>query len=255
MGGDQSRVMFELKRSISPRSVYRALEVLLLILIAAQLARLVWSIVTPAGPLGDVQVSKASGLPSADFDPYFRLSDQSGSMVVTSLALKLFGVRVDQAIGGGSAIIATPDGVQSSFGVGDEIMPGVKLKQVTFDSVTIDRSGVSEQLYLDQSVAAPVAKTGTAAPSTLPAAIQGEISYAPRLNGEKVTGITVNPGGNGDLFRQAGLLPGDVVTSVNGQPVTSIETVAGQLSGGRSVTLQLERAGRTINLTSGVPGK
>ncbi len=255
MGGDQSRVMFELKRSISPRFVYRAIEVLLLILIAAQLARLVWSIATPAGPLGDVRVAKASGLPSANFDPYFRLNAQTGSLVVTSLALKLFGVRVDEAIGGGSAIIATPDGVQSSFGVGDEIMPGVRLTQVTFESVTIDRDGVSEQLFLDQSVAAPVAKTGTAAPSTLPTAIQNEISYAPRLNGEKVTGVTVNPGGNGDMFRQVGLLPGDVVISVNGQPVTSIETVAGQLSGARSVTLQVERAGRTVNLTSGAPGK
>jgi general secretion pathway protein C len=247
--------MFELKRSISPRSMYRALEVLLLILIAAQLARLVWAIATPAGPLGDVHASRASDVPSADFDPYFRLSSQPGSMVVTSLALKLFGVRVDEAIGGGSAIIATPDGVQSSFGVGDEIMPGVRLKQVTFESVTIERNGVSEQLFLDQSVAAPLVKAGTASPSTLPAAIQNEISYAPRLNGEKITGVTVNPGGNGDMFRQVGLLPGDVVTAVNGKPVTSIEAVAGQLSGAQSVTLQVERAGRTINLTSGVPGK
>ena len=247
--------MFELKRSISPRSAYQALEVLLLILIAAQLARLVWSIVTPAGPLGEVHAARASDLPSADFDPYFRLNAQPGSLVVTSLALKLFGVRVDEAIGGGSAIIATPDGVQSSFGVGDEIMPGVRLKQVAFESVTIDRNGVSEQLFLDQSVAAPVAKPGTAAPSTLPAAIQNEIRYAPRLNGEKMTGVTVQPGGNGDVFRQAGLQPGDVVTSVNGQPVASIETVAGQLTGKGSVLLQVERAGRTINLTSGVPAK
>ena len=176
-------------------------------------------------------------------------------MVVTSLSLKLFGVRVDEAIGGGSAIIATPDGVQSSFGVGDEIMPGVKLKQVSFESVTIDRNGVSEELFLDQSIAAPVAKIGTAAPSTLPDAIQNEISYAPRLSGGKVTGITVSPGGTGDMFRQAGLQPGDVVTSVNGQPVTSTEMVAGQLLGGGSVSLQVERAGRTINLTSGASGK
>ena len=176
-------------------------------------------------------------------------------MVVTSLSLKLFGVRVDEAIGGGSAIIATPDGVQSSFGVGDEIMPGVKLKQVSFESVTIDRNGVSEELFLDQSIAAPVAKIGTAAPSTLPDAIQNEISYAPRLSGGKVTGITVSPGGTGDMFRQVGLQPGDVVTSVNGKPVTSTEMVAGQLLGGGSVSLQVERAGRTINLTSGASGK
>lgn len=247
--------MVELKRSITPRSVYRALEVLLVILIAAQLARLIWAVVTPAGPLGEVRAAQPVVKPSAGFDPFFRVNAQPGSMVVTSLSLKLFGVRVDEAVGGGSAIIATPDGVQSSFGVGDEIMPGVKLKQVAFDSVTIDRSGISEQLFLDQSVAAPVAKAGTAAPSTLPDAIRNEISYAPRLNGEKVTGITVNPGGNGDMFRQMGLLPGDVVVSVNGSPVTSVEAAAGQLTGGGSVTLKVERGGRTINLTSGASGK
>lgn len=241
--------MFELKRSLSPRTAYRALEAALLILIAVQLARLVWAAVTPAGPLGEVRPVQAEVQPGAIFDPFFRVTAQSGSMIVTSLALKLFGVRVDEAIGGGSAIIATPDGVQSSFGVGDEIMPGVTLKQVAFDSVTIDRNGVSEQLFLDQSVAAPVAGSDTAAPPALPGALKAEPGAA------KATGITINPGGKGDMLLQAGLLPGDVVTAVNGQPVNAIETVTGQLSKGGPVTLQVERAGRTISVTSGTPKK
>jgi len=241
--------MFELKRSLSPRTAYRALEAALLILIAVQLARLVWAAVTPAGPMGEVRSVQAEVQPGAIFDPFFRVAAQPGSMIVTSLALKLFGVRVDEAIGGGSAIIATPDGVQSSFGVGDEIMPGVTLKQVAFDSVTIDRNGVSEQLFLDQSVAAPVAGSDTVAPPTLPGALRVEPGAA------KATGITINPGGKGDMLLQAGLLPGDVVTAVNGQPVNAIETVTGQLSKGGPVTLQVERAGRTISVTSGTPKK
>ncbi len=241
--------MFELKRSFTPRAAYNALEVALLILIAVQLARLVWAAVTPAGPLGEVRSAQASVQPAAGFDPFFRMSAQPGSMVVTSLALKLFGVRVDEAVGGGSAIIETPDGVQSSFGVGDEVMPGVTLKQVAFDSVTIDRNGVSEQLFLDQSIAAPVAKTSAVAPSTLPDALKAAGT------GGKVGGITISPGGPGDMMLQAGLLPGDVVTSVNGQPVNSIEMVTSQLSKGGSVSLQVERAGRTISLTSGTPKK
>jgi|CXWL01.1.fsa_nt_gi general secretion pathway protein C len=245
--------MTGLGRSFSPQLAYRALEVMLLILVAVQLARLVWAVVTPAGPLGDVRAAPVTAKPSADFDPFFRLSSQPGSAVVTSLALKLFGVRVDEAIGGGSAIIATPDGVQSSFGVGDEILPGVKLKQVAFDSVTIERNGISEQLFLDQSVAAPLAAPKAAATSALPTTLQNEIGYAPRLTMDKVTGITVNPRGNGDLFREMGLQPGDVVTAINGQPVASADAVAGQLSAGGSISLQIERAGRTINVTSGAP--
>jgi len=241
--------MFELKRSISPRSAYRALEVALLILIAVQLARLVWAIVTPAGPLGEVRPTQIALQGNDGFDPFFRIGDQPGSMVVTSLALKLFGVRVDEAVGGGSAIIETPDGVQSSFGVGDEIVPGATLKQVAFDSVTIERNGVSEQLFLDQSVAAPIANVATAAPTTLPDAPKGE---GP---GGKPVGITITPGGSGDMMLQAGLLPGDKVLAVNGQPVNSIETVTSQLSKGGSVSLSVERAGRTISLTSGTPKK
>jgi general secretion pathway protein C len=65
-------------------------------------------------------------------------------------------VRLNQAIGRGSAIIETPDGLQSSFATGDEIMPGVTLKSVTFDGAIISRNGVDEQIFLDQSVGAQI---------------------------------------------------------------------------------------------------
>ena len=68
-----------------------------------------------------------------------------------SLDLVLLGTRVDAASGRGSAILATPDGQQKSVGVGEEIMPGVRLAAVEFESVTLDRGGAREQLYIDQS--------------------------------------------------------------------------------------------------------
>ena len=64
-------------------------------------------------------------------------------------------MREDRATGRGSAIIALPDGTQSSYGVGEEIMPGVTLTAVAADGVTISRNGVMEQLFLDQSQPAP----------------------------------------------------------------------------------------------------
>ena len=51
------------------------------------------------------------------------------------------------------------------------------------------------------------------------------------------------------------ILPGDKVLAVNGQPVNSLETVTSQLSKGGTVSLSVERAGRTISLTSGRPKK
>ncbi|HWT11440.1 MAG TPA: type II secretion system protein N, partial [Allosphingosinicella sp.] len=130
-------------------TVYSALELLLLALVAVQAARLFWTVVTPVGPVGDWKGTSATAMPAAgaalaEFDPFFRLS-AAGPAVVTSLSLKLYGVRDDRATGRGSAIIALPDGTQQSYAVGDEIMPGVTLSQVGFDSVTISRGGTPEQ--------------------------------------------------------------------------------------------------------------
>ena len=121
-------------------------ELALLALIAAQCARLAWALATPVGPVGDWRgrepaIPAATALAAAD--PFFRNAGQAGPAVVTALDLRLYGVREDRATGRGSAIIQTPDGRQSSFAVGDEIMPGVTLAAVGFDNVTISRNGAT----------------------------------------------------------------------------------------------------------------
>jgi general secretion pathway protein C len=161
-----------LLRRVPRTTVYSAAELVLLSLLALQCARLLWVLATPVDPIGDWRSSSALRAPIAgssellsSFDPFFRLSGSSGPAVVTSLNLKLYGVREDRASGRGSAIISTPDGQQRSFAVGDEIVPGVTLQAVNFDNVTISRGGASEQLFLDQSPAAQVVAP-KAAPAT-----------------------------------------------------------------------------------------
>ena len=151
-------------RRIPRTTVYSGLELALLSLVAIQCARLVWTMVTPVGPIGDWRATSSVPVAApvdpasfAAFDPFFRLNGDAGPVQVTSLNIKLFGVREDKATGRGSAIISTPDGQQRSFAVGDEIVPGVMLTGVSFDSVTISRNGTAEQLFLDQSTPAPVA--------------------------------------------------------------------------------------------------
>ncbi len=146
------------------------LELALLALLALQCARLIWTAATPVGPLGDWRGTAATAPASTGvlggFDPFFRLSGTGGAVTVTSLNLKLFGIRQDQASGRGSAIIAASDGQQRSVAVGEEIEPGVILKSVDFDSVTISRGGADEQLFMDQSQApATVTAPGPAAPT------------------------------------------------------------------------------------------
>jgi general secretion pathway protein C len=238
-------------------------EAALIIALAVQCARLVWAGFAPLGPVGNYTVGgTATAVDPAVLqrtDPFFRAGAATTSAVVTSLPVKLFGVRLDQATGRGSAIIATPDGVQSSFAVGDEIMPGITLKAVAIDNVTIDRGGVAEQLFLDQSKAAPVAQPGATAPSAggavSPSALRDGISFAPRLENGSVTGLVVSPKGSGDVFRVVGLQPGDVLTRVNGGGFSSAEDAARQIAAlpaNAMVTFTVERAGASVTLAAKV---
>lgn len=113
-------------------------------------ARLIWLAITPAGPLGTPPVALPTGPVVVAVDPFFPAGPAAAD-TVSSLDLVLLGTRVDAASGRGSAILATPDGQQKSVGVGEEIMPGVRLAAVEFESVTLDRGGALEQLYIDQS--------------------------------------------------------------------------------------------------------
>ena len=279
-----------LLRRMPRTTVYSVLELLLLSLLAMQCARLFWTLVTPLGPVGDWKTAAAlrpvqpvSAALLTDFDPFFRASPTAAAPVVTSLNLKLFGVREDRASGRGSAIIALPDGQQRSFLVGEEIMPGVTLTAVSFDNVTVSRGGAAEQLFLDQSQPATAVAPGVGAgttttappppplpvvvappretspppvsgvappPQVAPPPLAGEVQVQPRLSGGQVNGFTVLPGGSGNAFRAAGLQPGDVVVAVNGQRIGSAEQVrafAGQLRGG-DANLEVERGGRTVSL-------
>jgi len=262
-------------------NVYSMAELVLLAVLAAQVARLFWAIVTPVSPLGDWRPASpaAPAAPAATlaaFDPFFRSGAQAeGPATVTALAVRLFGVRVDDATGLGSAIIAGPDDVQRSVSVGEEVAPGVKLKAVAFDHVTLDRGGANEDLFLDQSGAAgaPTAPAGApasdggagaplatppAAAGVAPAALRSDIGYIPRIERGRLSGLTVRSQGSGVAFRAAGLRDGDVVTSIAGRPVTGagdLDRVARDFAAGGSLPLLVERGGQTLPLSLTLAGR
>ncbi|AUW58702.1 secretion system protein C [Sphingobium sp. SCG-1] len=264
-------------RSINPVSV---LEWLVLALVAIQIARLIWAIATPVSSFG-AWAGRQVVVPSAierqalftRFDPFFRTPEAatSGSPVVTSLALTVYGIRVNEGSGQGSAIVATPDGLQNSFAVGDEILPGVKLKAVAFDHIVIDRGGAEETVFLDQSQAAPVADPNASAdpssgsgqtvpqnvvPQSLtPAAIRSDIGFSPRTEGGRVTGLVLSP--KGAMFQSAGFQPGDIVTQVNGRPITSmsdLQALQNQIAPGARISLMVERGASTVPIALTLQG-
>jgi len=254
-----------------------ALPLLLVGLLGAalvwQAVSLFWTLVTPVSPLGAWQPQTAVIASPAErralftsIDPFFRGAQQGpASATVTSAGLTLFGVNINEATGGGSAIIAGEDGVQNSYAVGDEVAPGLKLVGVAFDHVLLDRGGARETLFLDQSGVAPVANPALPAPTPeigaapaggaspsgelSPEALKVGVGFAPRAEGGKVTGLVVQPQGDGAVFRAAGLRPGDVIRTVNGRPIGSASdaaSLANQLTPGARLSIEVERGAGVV---------
>ncbi|MGE4432061.1 MAG: type II secretion system protein N [Sphingobium sp.] len=269
----------------------RLLELALVLILMLQAVRLFWAVATPVGPLGDWRGRQAN-IPGAaeraalfrSFDPFYPAAASSapGTQNVTSLALTLFGVRINEGSGLGSAILADGDGVQNSYAVGDEIMPGVLLKAVLFDHVVIDRNGAEESVFLDQSStvqppAQPVQDGGAeegsensagraAAPGAPPEkplpgrltvdALKAGVGFGPRMSNGRITGIVLTQKGPG--FAAAGFRPGDIVTQINGRPIGSADDLPGlqqAFTPGARVSLMVERGAEVVPIAILVQGQ
>lgn len=68
----------------------------------------------------------------------------------TQLNLKLYGVIASDGQYNAGAIIEDGKGTQKYFSIGDNIQPGIKLKEIYPDRVIIDRSGRLETLRLPE---------------------------------------------------------------------------------------------------------
>lgn len=270
---------WRLFRRLPRTSLLSVTELLLLALLAVQCARLIWALLTPLGPLGAWQpapgpdADRARAVLASGFDPFFRLARSDAAVNVTGLQLKLFGTRLDEASGRGAAIIAGPDNLQTSYAVGEEIMPGVRLESVAHDHVVISRSGAQESLFLDQSGAAPVAVPSGAAPAgegaparpaadPVPAAagqsvsaeaLRRGIAFQPRMTGGRMTGIAVRPQGDGTAFVKAGFRPGDVIVSANGRPLSGPDDLQRALAAvparGGNLAVGVERGAETAPIS------
>lgn len=264
--------------TLASLSLHDVLWWLLAALIATLSAAILWSLVTPLSPVGAWR-PVAARVPSAgeraalfaSLDPFNRAARGATSAeeggAVTSLSLTLFGTRSTPG-GGGSAIIAGADGVQQAIRVGAEVQPGVTLAGVAFDHAVLARNGARELLYIDQSGPAPDAagivaanpvrdgRIARAEASSGPGALTVEsarrgIGFGPRAEGGRIVGLEVMPSGDGQVFRAAGFQPGDLVTAVNGKPVTGAgdsALIAGALRPGASVAVTVKRGDRLLPL-------
>ncbi len=208
----------------------------------------------------------------------------------TSLILR--GTLADKDPKAGLAVIADAGNPERTWRVGEEISPGVRLAAVYADRVVVARGGVEETLKLprDTNLVAPTtlqptpgrassrdaatgapavanARTGTSAkaPPTWaqtvehlrrnPDELMRRVKLVPVLDGAKLAGVRVSTGTDIGLLNQIGLEQGDVVTSVNGQPLDSIERgqqIMTSLGSATSVRVTVLRAGKPTDITVGL---
>lgn len=109
-------------------------------------------------------------------DPFFPGGNATDSLPVTALPLSLHGVRSDAATGRGSAIIASSDGVQQVFGVGDSVAQGVTLAAIAADHVVLDHGGRRETLWLDSAGAQTVQRFDPAVQEQPPAVAANSVA-------------------------------------------------------------------------------
>jgi type II secretion system protein C len=155
----------------------------------------------------------------------------------------------------GAALIGRSNEEPKIYSVGEMLPEQFRLLQVARDHAVIEKDGVRRILYLLQrealsvSIAATPSNVAGAAPSENRAAMDGIIRSSAESTPDGKPGLRVVPGSNTSLFFRFGLLPGDIVTAINGEPVSATQdgqdALAALLSRPES-SLTVVRAGRTL---------
>lgn len=161
----------------------------------------------------------------------------------TTLALTLHGIVAGKRVQDSRALIVV-NGDEEPYAVGAQLPGGAVIRAIYPDRVLLERDGRVEALRLPKTdlgqgqnqslAAAPRAGLGPPPPSGLPQnlgqlrqqivnnpqRLMDVVRAMPVMQGGKLSGYRVYPAGNSSAFAQLGLRPGDVVTGVNGIPLT-----------------------------------
>ncbi len=195
----------------------------------------------------------------------------------TQLDMTLRGI-INAAAGAGSAVIETPGRGQRSLAAGAEVAPGVRLESIHLDHVIINRRGTRESLFLTEAAArrAREAPAQAAQPSPVPDAApaqsgQPDAALAQALDRDawvdglrleaaledgRLTGMRVRETSSPEVLRASGLMPGDIITRLNGEPLTSAQAAARAmrgLEGAGAVVLTVRRGSGEITLEASLP--
>lgn len=256
------------------------INLLLVVWIASQLARMTWEILAP--PEISEPVATETEVQAVKSDPDSQLIGQlagwhllgevkqaAATAVVketpidapeTSLKLVLRGSLASDDPENARAIIAEPRGNEEQYAVGDKLPGNAELREIYPDRVLLMRNGRYETLRLprdkkDNSRTAGRSVSPRSSASNTqrlrnirqqlqqnPKTLFGLVRAQPKRDAAgKMIGYTLQPGREPELFEQMGLLAGDVVTQIND---VSLNNAA---NGARA--LKSAQSGETVNVT------
>jgi general secretion pathway protein C len=254
----------------------------LVVLLAWQAVQLVWTLLgarpapsavsggpadVPAGPPG----------PKLDVDAIvnahlFGIAGASGSeeadptrVAATQMNLVLVGTIAHADPQQGFAIVGESAPTARVYAVGKTITGGTKLHSVYPDRVILDRGGKLEALLLPKkftgggvAAAAPLPQANPMLGQRLqelaaqnPGAITEIIRPQPVFANGQQRGYRVYPGRNRQQFSKLGLMPGDLVTAINGTPLDDPARgmeIMQSMNSASEVTVTVERNGQATQI-------
>jgi general secretion pathway protein C len=259
-----------------------AVDVLLVVLLARVAAGLLWALVpAPAASWQPAPVAVAEQDPSTRLDlnrisaaqlfGQYQAKTSLSTLATapdTSLNLTLLGILANGHNKASSRALISGNGEEKPYAIDETVAPGAVLTAIFPDRVVLWHNGQPETLRLDKSQpsssAPPIAMAENAGESGAaeslaqirqqmlanPAKAQDYIRVQPAAgaNGNGQMGYRIYPGKDRSVFNDAGLHPGDVVTSINGvsldDPAKSLQLLS-DLSNASQVTLTIQRGGET----------
>jgi len=263
-----------------------SVNVVAMLLLTYSLAQWSWRLMEPTAGLIDQrptapvtdsatelrQLLSANLFGQADMAAGQNLSPSS--IPPTSLNLVLTGVMV-----GGTnnfAFISINGSNETAFGLGDEILAGATLHAVYPDRVLLRRGGALESLVLKDSLALPEGAIITSPQYRNDAPLSGIRGSGTSFTVERGTltqqmqkpeflsqalmvpnasgGFLVREIQPGSIYEKLGMRTGDVIRSVNGQPINNMDEVMklyqqlGGINQVGSLAIEVTRGGRTESL-------
>lgn len=244
----------ELAANPGPRLV-GAVQVALVLALAYTLAQVSWrflpateegaqpaaGVVQPLAPRGAAsagqQIPQWHLFGEATVDAPAGMAEE---MPETTLQLTLRGVIASPSPRLARAIIADPAGKENFYKIGDALPGNVTLSEIHGDRIVIQRGGRYETLTLPKEPLlmtgglqppAPATGGGQKSAYTLreyrnallnnPKEVMDLVHIAPKNEGGRFLGYQLQPGRDAQFMARYGLMPGDVVTAVNGMALDS----------------------------------